>query len=332
MLEALEDPREVYRSAVARTVDEIRGRLSRQERPDDVQRWTIELGPLGQGRIDAGRMAGIVGGKDVLDRETAERMGAALDVLAELDAAGPEAFTCRVPAGGDLREEAIRALARLGRGFGAARAAALSRTGSYREEDHGGYLEAFPPRMWNRAERTIAPPLVLEVEGSDLRAAGLAELLDGGQKLALLVDGPAPPAPLAPLITPGVLVVQTEAPADLERVATFEGPAACAVFPEGAGAARFVHDPRDGSSVAERLTVEQLPDVEGLRPVGSVTAFRQAEELKQLVALAGARGATGVPEENGGGPEATAGSAEEVQPADRLAAWLLRQASLDDVG
>ena len=332
MLEALERPREAFRSAVARTVDEIRARLGRQEQSNDAERWTAELGPLGRDRMDPGRIAGIVGEEDALDQESAGRMRAALDVLAELDAAGPEAFTCRVPPGGDVREEAARALGRLGRGFGAARVAAMTRTGHYREEDHGAFLESFPPRMWNQAERAIAPPLLLEAEGSDLRLAGLAELLDGGQKLVVVVDGPAPPAPLTPLITPRVLVLQTDSPEDMERVADFEGPAAVAVFPEGAGVARFVHDPGGGSSPADRLTVQAHPDPGELRPVGSLTAFRQSEDLGQLAALARAGSASGVPEENGVRPDDVEGSGEEVQPADRLAAWLLRQASLDDVG
>jgi hypothetical protein len=40
------------------------------------------------------------------------------------------------------------------------------------------------------AERLLAPPLVVEVERRDLHAAGLAEYLDGAQKIVLVVDGP----------------------------------------------------------------------------------------------------------------------------------------------
>jgi hypothetical protein len=34
---------------------------------------------------------------------------------------------------------------------------------------------------------------VVEVDGGDLQAGGLAEFLDGAQKIVLVVRGPAPP-------------------------------------------------------------------------------------------------------------------------------------------
>ena len=86
-----------------------------------------------------------------------------------------------------------RALACAGRVFGAAQAVELVRTGRYDAEAHGeptwraspsaagtGRSGRSPRRWWWRWT------------ARDLRVGGLAEFLDGGQKLVLVVRGDAP--------------------------------------------------------------------------------------------------------------------------------------------
>lgn len=320
-----------FRSAVARAVDEVRGELERRRQPAEAGARTEELGALAARCMDPERFGALLGRESVLDPEATSRLEAAHEALAAMDAADDRTFVETVREGRSLYDTVETGLTRLGAAFGAARIAELAREGRHGEEVDAEQLAAFPPALWNRAERRLAPPLILETPGRALRAGALADFLDGAQKLVLVVEGDAPPAPLARLITPGVLVLQTEDPSGLERVAAFDGPAVAAVFPEGSGAARFVHDPAAGQNLGERLVVEELPEAADLRPVGSISVFQQAEEVAQLAALARpAEGAVG-PSTNGSGT-ATHGSGKEAEPADRLAAWLLRQANLRDVG
>ncbi|HKK08494.1 MAG TPA: hypothetical protein VKA44_06385 [Gemmatimonadota bacterium] len=311
---------------MARTVDEIRQELraGREGAPvADSERGA--LGPLAAGRIDPGRWAAVLEPPRALDGGATWHLNAALHALEQVEDAGLDAFLVEVEAGGSLEAGVGVGLARLGRAFGAARTAELIRSKRFRFEDHAGLADHFPPRMWNRAERSIAPPLIARVAGADLRAGGLATFVDGAQKVLLLIEGPTPPAPLVRLVTPGVLVIQTEDPEAIQRIGDFEGPAVAALLPRGSGAALFVHDPMGGDSPAARTTFDRLPDAGPLRPVGSWTVTQQAEELGQLESLAAPLGTSEAPAK--GGMEDGRG-ADAVQPADRLAAWLLRQSNL----
>jgi len=287
-LRAVGDEIEAFRSAVARALDELRARLESRTEAAGSERWADALGPMARGRIDAERFAGLVAEPEVLDPTSAALVEEARDVLEELEDAGPSAFVRRVEPGADLRDGVAGGLSGLGRAFGAARTVELARTGSFRGELHGGFLDGFPPTMWNRAERTMAPPLVVRVRGADLRPGALASYLDGAQKLVLDVEGPAPPASLVRLITPGVLVLQTDDPGALERLAAFDGPAVAALFDRGGQTASFRHDPEAGPGLGGRLAVERTPEPRALRPVGAITVDQQREELEQLAALAGA--------------------------------------------
>jgi hypothetical protein len=322
---------EGFRSAVARAVDEVRAELEKRRRPAEAGTPTDELGALASRLMDPSRFAGLFAEDSLLDPEAYALLEQSHDALARLDAADDEVFVERVPEGGDLRAAVEAGLGRLGVAFGAARVAELAREGRYRAEAHAEHMNRFPPSVWNRAERGLAPPLVLETPGAALRGGLLAEFLDGTQKLVLVVEGAAPPAPLVRLITPGVLVLQTEDPEALRALSEFDGPAVAALYPEGSGAAHFTHDPRAGRMLADRLSVEELPESAELRAVGPITAAQQAEELTQLAILAGS--AASVPASpSTNGHAASDGSDAAVQPADRLAAWLLRQANLRDVG
>ena len=328
-LEALAEDRDAFRSAVARTVDEVGGLLERQGASADGERSGRALGAMARGRIDAERFARLLGESGALQPETAEQLERAREALTEVHEAGDDLYRVRLEEGDDLRDAVADATARLGRAFGAARTVELARSGRWRLEDHGGYLEAFPFGMWNGREREIAPPLVVELAGRDLRPAGLCEFLDGAAKIVLVVEGAAPPAALVRLVTPGVAVVQTDDPDELSMLGGREGPAVAALFDEGAGAARFVHRPEAGDDPAARTGLGSLPEVDDVRPVGTVSRAQQLEELHQLAALARSSAGAAV-SENGAGPEA--GREEgEPDPADRLAGWLLRQSGLDRV-
>ncbi len=276
-----------------------------------------DVGDFGAERIDTERFTALFAGTTVLDFTALQWVEGAQATLAELVERGDDPFVRDVPPGGDLAATVREALADLGRAFAAAAAAAMARSGAPLDSLTGA-LEAFPFERWNRAERQLAPPLLVEVDGSDLRVDGLAELLDGRQKLVVVVRGPAAPAPLVRLITPGVMVVQAAATSDLERLVAFDGPGIAALVPEDA--ALFAHD----AEATPPLVATRVPEDKGRRPIAGASAFRQAEDVAQLRRLlewqAGAPAA---------GPEA-AEAAEPVTTADKLAAWLMRQAQLEE--
>ena len=328
-LEAVEPAAEGFRSAVARTMDEIRARLDAQAGTSDAAQAGSGLGPLGRGLIDVERFAQLSGETELLDEEATGALRRSMETLAELDAAGEEAFLLELSPGAALAGAATDALARLGRAFGAARVAEAARSGRTDPGIEGDPLAAFPAARWNRAERSVAPPLVVSLRGEDLRAAALAELLDGSQKIVLVVEGDAPPAPLVALVSPSVMVLQTRDPGELAMVAEHEGPAVAALFPEGSEVASFLHDPDAGDTLAERMAVRERPGGETLRPLGPISVFRQREELLQLGAMLAGGTAMGGPSTNGvRAADAAEADEEGVEPADRLAAWLLRQSNL----
>jgi hypothetical protein len=163
----------------------------------------------------------------------------------------------------------------------------------------------------------VVPPLVIGVAGADLRPAALAEYLDGGVKIVLIVDGPATPAPLVRLITPGVFVAQASDVSVLGGLAAWEGPAVVAVLPESCAA--FVHDPARGSDAGGRLTVLAQPSGASLRRVGPFTVSQQRDEVRQLSDLAAREAPVAVAPQTG-----TSQAADD--PVGKLAAWLLAQA------
>jgi hypothetical protein len=195
------------------------------------------------------------------------------------------------------------------------------KAGTYRAEVHEVALRSFPFRRWNRQERLLAPPLVVSVDGAALNAPPLAEYMDGGQKIALVIEGESAPAPLARLITPHLFVMQCESPAELARLASASGPGIAALVPPTA--ARFVHDP-----VAARLEVTHLRAEAPRTSVGGWSAWQQGEDLALLRELAAAetlaaKARAQVNEQNGT-PRASDG--EAPVGVEELSAWVLAQA------
>lgn len=324
-LDALAAGRERFRAAMTEALDQIRGYLATHATGagDRATLALAELGAFAGGRIDGGRFATLLTEQRVLDGEAEAGVRRCADVLASLLARGDEPFVREVPAGGDLRQVVDGALADAGRAFGAALAFQALRTGVYRSEQHEPLLHAFPFARWNRGERLLAPPLVVLVDGADLRAGALSEFLDGRERLVLLVRGACTPAPLARMVAPGIFVLQAATETELAGLAAFDGPGVAALVPPAA--ARFVHDPLGDRDGGRRLTVTHVPAEAPRTPVGGWSVWQQREELAQLAmldamdaALGAAAGAEAVPAP---APEmAQAFAAPATAPSDTLTA------------
>ena len=323
VLDALDERREAYHSAVATAVDEVRTVLDAQKAPagEKGTRAAAELGAFASGRIDTARFESLFSEEEKLDGDAVQKIEGALKTLTELMEAGEGLHQAKVRNGADLRDVVRGALARAGRAFGAGRTVERVRTGGEAVE----YEDGFSPILWNRAERTVAPPLVVELDGADLRPAGLADYLEGGQAIVLLVRKPAPPAALARLITPGTLVAQATMDkgidAGLDALQAWGGPAVLAVLPEGAAVFRYI--PKEEG--AGELTIDTAPDSVS-KPVGRLSTRRQTAELELLKLLDGAVAGRVVAAAGDGA------SAEAADPTDKLAAWLLRQATIPAPG
>lgn len=327
-LRALANSTQAFQSALSTTVEQVKGILATQQSANGSQgaQQKAALGAFAAGRIDSERFSSLFTQTQTLDSTTVETIGRALEALTELVSRKEDLFVVSVEPGGSLRQAVCAALKEVGRAFGAARVAELSKSGGYRHAEHAKYLGSFPFSRWNKTERRIAPPLVVEVDGQDLHGGGLSEFLDGAQKFVLVVRGEMPPAPLVHQITPGTFVLQAADEASLARFAAWDGPGVAALVPESA--ARFAHDPEGGAELSRRLRVDYIPESNPSKPLGGLSASQQMESLKQLAALA-AQTAAAVPSGDGQAPapEAPAAAAD---PVDKLAAWLLSQADLSN--
>lgn len=317
-LEALDAARAAFRSAVAEAVDAAAALLDARgsEPRERVARTAGELGAFARDRIDPDAFTGLFSVDEPLDPAAVAALGEARAALTSIAEAGDDAFRVDVEPGGDLRDAVAAALADLGRAFAAGRA--IERVVE-RRSGGGEPIGPLPFRAWTAAERALAPPLVVAVDGADLDVGGLAAFLDGAVKIVIAVRGPSPPAPLARLVSPSVAVVQAVDPEAIGVVASAPGPGVAALLPETA--ARFAHDPAAGADPAARWTIDFLPDDAPLPRLGGSSAFRQAEDLRLLSTLASARPASPV----AAAPSGSAGAAPAL-PADRLAAWLLSRA------
>lgn len=326
---ATEGPRARFQLAVASAAAQVDDYLG-QHRPADgaaAPAARAELGRFAVGRMDAERFASLLGEVPALDAEPAAALRRALDALRALHAAGDGPYLVDVPSGGDLRACVQRALGEVGRAFGAALAYRAVRSGVYRPDAHGPAMDAFPFARWSAAERELAPPIVVEVDGADLRGEALADLLDGRQRFVIVARGTVPGAPLARLITPDVFVMQTADAAELARLVAHDGPGIAALVPEDA--ARFVHDPDGGESLGERLTIHALPAEVPHAAQGGRSAWQLREEIAQLVVL----GELAAPVEPVVGTRDAVVAAEPIAESrvpgpDALTAWLLREAGL----
>jgi hypothetical protein len=320
-LGALAGAKEAFSSSVAMSAEEVRGILEREQSVDENPQVKLahELGPFAAGRIDLDRLTPFVSANAKLDPENRAEIQKAYEALKALKKAGDDLYIGKVEVDGYLRGTLTKVLGKAGVAFGAARCVEWALHDLPHPEGTDDVLEAFSPNLWNGAEREFAPPLVLEVEGQDLKASSLGDLLEGSQKIILVVNGPAAPAPLVRLITPGVTVIQTDDAADLAALSASDGPGIAAIMPEGC--AKFVHA-TGGSTLNDRLSVTFLPEKEPKKALGSISRFQQVEELRQLVALAASVQVPVAP------AEAPASDGPEMDDAGQLAAWLIHQAKI----
>ena len=321
IFEALQRPLDAFHSALAATIESLRANLEEEtDAAEGAPTIGADLGAFAAGRIDASRFEALAQ-RDVVAVEpaTKDRVRQAFEVLKQLAARKNGLFRVNVESGASLVLTVQGALAEIGRAYGAARVVDLSRTGRYHDEEHAAWLQAYPFARWNAAERSIAPPLVVHVDAEDLRAEGLADVLDGAAKVVLVVRGDAPPAPLARLVTPGVFVQQARSESELDKFGAWQGCGVAAVLEHG-DVATFLHDPDAGATPAECLTIDALPKERPTRALGGWSAWQLEEGLKHLESLSSA---AGIP--------LVGGDADEVpsDPVDKLAAWLLTQADLE---
>lgn len=327
-LKELSEQTTAFRSAIANTIEQIRSfRASHGSNTNGkADRVAAELGPFAANLIDVEKFSALFADNLKLDSHTLDTIDKAVETLSELSRRGNDLFKVNVESGGSLRESVAAVLEDVGRAYGAARVFELSKFGKFPDNDHARALGSFPFHRWSRGERLMAPPLTVEVYGSDLRASGLADFMDGRQKIVLVVRGESTPVPLVRLITPGVFVQQTSDPIETKRLAAWDGPGVTALVPESA--AKFVHDPSAGRGTGERLSIQSLPEDRRRKPIGGVSVAQQSEELLQLKVLAGQPVATAP----AGASESAASVSGAADPVDKLAAWLLSQADLKDLG
>jgi hypothetical protein len=307
-IEALAEPCTRFRVAVESARDQMRAYIA-AHRPESDGRTndaTLELGSFASGRIDTGRFASVFSVKGNVGYEVIARIERCIAVLDDLLSRGEALFIIDVPRGSNAGVCAANAYATAGRAFGAVLAFQAAKTGNYRDDQHDKLLESFAFDRWNRSERLMSPPLVIEIDGDDFTGDQLAGFIDGNARIIVVVRGASSPAPLARLITPGVLVIQSVAADALSMLAGFEGPVVASLVP--GGAATFVHDPRRGSALKDRLVVETMPELPS-RAVGRRSVWQQREEIAQLSLLAKL-------------------AAEENAQVDTLANWLMQAGGL----
>lgn len=324
-LAALAPRVEAFHSAVASAEEEIRSFVTHSRGVSEyrTEQTLVELGPFAVGRIDPEKFATLLLDSEDLSDEAEGVLERAEQILQSFSV-GSDFHLVQVAQGGDLRDAVKDALNHVGQVFGASRAVELARGGVFDPDQHNQFLAGLPFRKWNRSERQLAPPMVVEVEADDLLPAGLGEFLDGAVKVVLVVKGHTSPAPLARLITPGTYVVQTADPADLQGLARSRHPGVALLFDEARPEqARFAHDPDAGATTWQRLAVSHMPE----QP--DVGRGRRApvwlEELAHLQSLA--RKPAGVALGEDGAPIVDM-AVEEGAPADQLAAFLLSQIDL----
>jgi hypothetical protein len=331
VFEALAGQRDAFQAALGTTADQVEHFIAEHGTSTNgtKDRVAVELGPFASNRIDVERFSSFFTSA-TLDGRAMQTIEKARDTIRELAALDHQLMLIDVPPGESLTAAVAGALERIGRAFGAARMFDQARSGASNKKG-SNTPEPLPFPKWSQRERALAPPLVVTVDGADLKTGGLGDYLDGSQKIVLVVRGSAPPAPLVRLITPGVFVVQSHNANGLDRFAAWDGPGVAALMPETA--ARFVHDPAAGSAASDRLTIGSLPADDPTRPVGGISVRQQLEELQQLAALGAGPGTVAVEraEVATGAPVGTTAVDAPADPVDKLAAWLLNQADLSDV-
>ena len=308
-LESIRPRLEMFHSAIAVTTEEIRGLLSGTGETSEDQ--SIALGHFAKGHVDVERFSAFSKQSSRVDNDAEKPIRAAQVVLNKLLHEGDELFVLKLAVGDNLSTMVDHRLAVIGLAFAAAHVVDLAKRGQYREAEHSPLLEGLEWAKWSRAERALAPGLVVELSGADFTPAQLAPYLDAGMKVVFVVGGDAPAAAMSRLVTPGVFVQQVTDDSPLEAFSAFDGTAAAALLPNGA--VSFLHDPDAGETTYQRFTTLAFPKEVRKRAIGGISVAQQAEDYALLEALAVVPGPTGV---------------AASDPAGKLSAWLLSQTNL----
>jgi hypothetical protein len=310
-----------FRSSLATAVGLLRTSLAHVTGDTSKQQEFAEksLGSFASGRIDAVRFEHFATNKTSVVASAGPVIERALDVMVELMDAGDSLNQVTLQEGQNLRCLLSRTLKNIGRAFGAAHAVELAKAGLYNEAEHAGLFEAYLYKNWNSAQRNLVPTIVIELANSGAQTTNLGEYIDGHFKVILVYGEDCPPAPLARLISPGVLVLQTSDCLGLDDFVSFQGPGIAAVVPQAA--ARFAHDPRRGSTLAARMVGIELPGAPQFHPRAGLSIGQQQQDFAQLQALASAE-TTAVEHSQ---------TAISANPVDKLAAFLLGKAHLEEV-
>lgn len=309
---------DVFRFGVSSTLERAKAMLTADSGPSLAG---AALGNFASGRIDPDRFAMISAGSAPLDSVGRTVVERAVELLEPLLAGGDAEFVVDVKSGTSPGAAVRARLTKLGSVFAAATLIELVRRRVYDPTQRTLSFGGHPFEKWNAGERRIAPPLVVRLDGADIDAFEFAPLLDGCVRLVLVVKGQCAPAPLARLISPGVFIAQTSDPEVLAKLTELDAPAIVAVM--NGSEARFVHDPRGGAAIWQRMQVSTIPSAIPRKSIGSRSGWQQRDDLAHLEALS-KQPLPLAPLID----EASALDGNAItDPAERLAAWLLDQSS-----
>jgi len=308
-LEAIRPRIEMFNSALTTTVNQVRGLLTGSGKTADDQ--SVSLGKFAQGKMNQDRFASFAPKEARIDSAAEEPIRAAHEVLKSLLAQGDDLFILKIEDGIGLAHQVGIRLASIGRAFAAARVIDLAKRDSYKEDKHAESLERFPFAMWNRSERALAPALLIKLTGANLKPAAIVPFLDAKMKFVFDVDGDAPAAALARVVSPSVFVQQETGDVELTAFSEFDGMAVVALLPNTA--ASFVHNPSSGETSYGRFISLKFPKEVRKRAIGGISPSQQAEDYALLESLSIA-------------PALTGDAASD--PAGKLSAWLLSQTNL----
>jgi len=192
-LGALKQSTAEFRSAVQGALAQAESFLAAQSADPLArsERAARELGVFGARHVNAERFAAVFGTAPPTEPASREALDRAITILRDVATQGDALFVAEVTKGRPLGVTIDEALAGAGRAFGAIVIAELVRGGRYIPAEHDRLLDATEFRAWNKAERRFAPPLVVEVKGSELHAGALLDFADGREKLSLPPDSAA---------------------------------------------------------------------------------------------------------------------------------------------
>lgn len=311
-LQAIRPRIDMFHAALTITINQVRGLLAGTGTNANDQ--SASLGKFAQGKMDLDRFATFTPKAPNIAPDVEAPVRAAEKVLKSLLDEGDDLFIVKVQDGKGLGHSLSVRLAHIGRAFAAARVVALAKNGAYKEDKHADTLMRFPYAVWNSTERSLAPALLVEVDGQDFKPSAIVPLLDANMKIVFNVSGDAPAAALSRAISPGVFVQQEIGDNSLDAFSAFKGIAVAAFLPSTA--VSFVHDPSSGSTVYDHFISLVFPKEVRKRSIGGISPAQQAEDYTLLESLS-------VP------PELTPEAASD--PAGKLSAWLLSQTNLSDM-